>query len=195
MNIESKFIDEVGPLPEEIKTVSDREYLEYENLLGLPTEQLKGGLVLDLGSGKSGQFVEEAKSRGINVVGLNPELKDPRFRRLIKPDLNFVAGEASNLPFIENAFDAVVGFYSVPYYSEENNEEQYTQVFAEINRVLKPGGSAYLFPIYGYRKDEDAMKKAIADLSNQCETELEYSDNGSDQGWRLKITKPTEPKP
>jgi ubiquinone/menaquinone biosynthesis C-methylase UbiE len=50
------------------------------------------------------------------------------------PGLNFVQGNAENLPFADESFDAVLNIESA------NNYPQFRRFLAEVARVLRPGG-------------------------------------------------------
>ncbi|MCL5733526.1 MAG: class I SAM-dependent methyltransferase [Patescibacteria group bacterium] len=140
-------------------TITDRSLASYREYLGLPIEDLKGKLVLDIGSGHSGRFIREADKEGINVVAFNPELKSGlAIEGLNKRELpgvldkgkigkiNAVAGIVQEMPFKDNSFDAEVALFSVPHYMPKYKSE-YKLMFNEILRTLKPGGQAFIFPM------------------------------------------------
>ncbi len=52
------------------------------NIIGIKIEELRGKLVLDIGSG-GGRFFNEAREKGIDVVAFEPKLGDgATFRKL-----------------------------------------------------------------------------------------------------------------
>lgn len=89
--------------------------------------------VLDVATGP-GYVAEMAAHRGAHVTGLDISegmLEEAR-RRL--PDLEFVAGDAEELPFGDGRLDAVVGNFAI-----NHLPDPYRGV-AEAARVLVPGG-------------------------------------------------------
>ena len=140
-------------------TITDRSLASYKEFLGLPIEDLRGKLVLDIGSGYSGRFAREAAKEGINVIAFNPELKSglaiqglnkkvlPGILDKVKVEkINAVAGIAQEMPFKDNSFDAEVALFSVPHCMPKYKSE-YKLMFDEILRTLKPGGQAFIFPM------------------------------------------------
>ncbi|HIK37046.1 MAG: class I SAM-dependent methyltransferase [Geminocystis sp.] len=99
-------------------------------------------LVLDVGCG-TGKLLNLLAARYPQLKGigldLSPEmLKQARKANRHHPRLIFVGGNAENLPFADNQFDAVFNTISFLHYP---NPEA---VFQEVARVLKPGGYFYL---------------------------------------------------
>jgi SAM-dependent methyltransferase len=101
--------------------------------------------ILDFGCGV-GWVLAEAHAEGSPVrIGLDysmnalrgvvggPQLRPDRE----KPSIEFVVGNGVNLPFIDEAFDVVVGHVSMPYMNTRG-------ALREIYRVLAPGGSVFL---------------------------------------------------
>ena len=92
-------------------------------------------LILDLGGGGEATI---GRLRGRQVISL-----DRRAEELAEaPDGSIkVIGDATELPFLDGAFDAVTAFYFLMYVPRETRPA----VFAEAFRVLKPGGRMYLW--------------------------------------------------
>jgi SAM-dependent methyltransferase len=89
--------------------------------------------VLDVATGP-GYLAERAAARGARPIGLDLAegmLAEARRRH---PALEFVAGDAEDLPFEERAFDAVVGGFVI------NHLPRPERGVAEAFRVLVPGG-------------------------------------------------------
>lgn len=63
-----------------------------------------------------------------------------------------VAGIAQELPFADNTFETVISSAVFPVYIED--QEERLQVLNEIERVLKPGGKAYLAPLPESMREE-----------------------------------------
>lgn len=96
-----------------------------------------GARVLELGCG-AGTYVRLLAKRGHSVVGLDYSL--PSLDRAVAADLaragNYVAGDASRLPFRAGSFKAVTCIGVL------QTLEQHDTTLAEIARVLEPGGVA-----------------------------------------------------
>jgi SAM-dependent methyltransferase len=88
--------------------------------------------VLDLMSSWISHLPEDARFRSVTGLGMNAEelAANPRLDRWIVQDLN----RTPTLPFDDAAFDAVLIAVSVQYLTRP------LEVFAEIGRVLAPGG-------------------------------------------------------
>ncbi|HMS92338.1 MAG TPA: class I SAM-dependent methyltransferase [Candidatus Saccharibacteria bacterium] len=150
----------------------DENLSEYLIQHDLDLSQLKGK-VLDIGSGINETFSKEAAGHGVDVVSLNPNLIGEYNRILIKTQSEYgtepsatewlaqsVAGLAQELPFADNSFDTVISSAVFPVYIENENER--LQILAEISRVLKPGGKAYLSPVPSFMLEEfeSVLKKS-----------------------------------
>ena len=92
-------------------------------------------LILDLGGGGEGAM---GRLRGRQVVAL-----DRRAEELAEaPEGPIkVIGDATALPFLDEAFDAVTAFYFLMYVPQETRPA----VFEEAFRVLKSGGCMHLW--------------------------------------------------
>ena len=103
---------------------------------------LRGRDVLDIGCG-FGWFTLIALEGGASsVVGVEPSERDlaTARRHLSDPRCSFAVAGADALPFEDESFDTVV-LWEVLEHVPPGTEEQ---AFAEIARVLRPGGSFYL---------------------------------------------------
>jgi ubiquinone/menaquinone biosynthesis C-methylase UbiE len=98
---------------------------------------LRGKTVLEVSCGHGGgasyltRTLQPGKYTGLD---LNPEGIAFCQRRHQVPGLNFVQGDAENLPFEANAFDAVINVEASHCYPH------FARFLAEVARVLKPGG-------------------------------------------------------
>ena len=105
----------------------------------------KGARVLDVGCGVGGPARQMAKFTGAHVTGVNlNEYQVERATRYAEVEglaeqLRFVQGDFMNMPFKENTFDAVYAIEATCHAPTLQG------VYAQIYRVLKPGG---IFGVY-----------------------------------------------
>ncbi|HEY9619619.1 MAG TPA: class I SAM-dependent methyltransferase [Crinalium sp.] len=97
--------------------------------------------VLDLGCG-TGRLLNRLAAhfpelRGTGFDFSAEMLRQARRCNRFHPRLIFVPGTADALPFVDDQFDAVFSSISFLHYPHPQ------QVFAEVSRVLKPGGCFY----------------------------------------------------
>jgi ubiquinone/menaquinone biosynthesis C-methylase UbiE len=98
---------------------------------------LAGKLVLEVGCGRGGgaSYLTRALAPA-SYVGLDLNTAGIEFcrRRHRVPGLEFVQGDAENLPFPGESFDAVINIESSHCYP------QFGRFLSEVGRVLRPGG-------------------------------------------------------
>ena len=92
-----------------------------------------GQRVLDLAAG-TGTSTEEWADAGIAVVPCDFSTGMVAVGKERRPDLPFVAGDATALPFADNSFDAVTISFGL------RNVVEVDRALAEMLRVTKPGG-------------------------------------------------------
>lgn len=93
-----------------------------------------GQRVLDLAAG-TGTSSEPYADAGIHVVACDFSLGMLRVGKRRRPDIDFVAGDATNLPFEDNSFDAATISFGL------RNVTDPKKALAEMYRVTKPGGT------------------------------------------------------
>ncbi|EMY34074.1 methyltransferase [Arthrobacter crystallopoietes BAB-32] len=91
-----------------------------------------GDRVLDLAAG-TGTSSEPYADAGIDVVACDFSLGMLEVGKRRRPDIDFVAGDATNLPFADNSFDAVTISFGL------RNVNEPRQALREMLRVAKPG--------------------------------------------------------
>ncbi len=88
--------------------------------------------VLDVCTGP-GMISAAALERGANVTGLDFSAEQIEIARRRVPGAEFIEGDAQNLPYDDDCFDAVVCGYGIIHVPDPQ------RALAEIVRVLKPG--------------------------------------------------------
>ena len=96
---------------------------------------LVGKVILDLGSGP-GHYTAALSRAGATVVALDLNLSD--IEQVGARGLPAVHGDATRLPFIDGAFDGVFSSNLLEHVPDQS------AVFDEIERVLRPGGWAWV---------------------------------------------------
>ena len=97
------------------------------------------GLICDLGCGP-GHVTEYLRRFNVNVIGLDLSsgiLEEARARHY---EIIFLQGNMLNLPFPAAKLAGIVAFYSIIHF----DSYQVARAFAEMSRVLKPGGLVLL---------------------------------------------------
>ena len=89
--------------------------------------------VLDLAAG-TGTSAEPYADAGVDVVACDFSLGMLRVGKRRRPDIDFIAGDATNLPFADNSFDAVTISFGL------RNVNDPHRALQEMLRVTKPGG-------------------------------------------------------
>ena len=92
-----------------------------------------GQRVLDLAAG-TGTSSEPYADAGIDVVACDFSLGMLKVGKRRRPDIDFIAGDATNLPFADNTFDATTISFGL------RNVNEPRKALAEMLRVTKPGG-------------------------------------------------------
>lgn len=93
-----------------------------------------GQKVLDLAAG-TGTSSEPYADAGVDVVACDFSLGMLKVGKRRRPDIDFIAGDATNLPFADNSFDA-----STISFGLRNVVEPPRKALEEMLRVTKPGG-------------------------------------------------------
>jgi len=93
-----------------------------------------GQRVLDLAAG-TGTSSEPYADAGVHVVACDFSLGMLQVGKRRRPDIDFVAGDATNLPFADETFDAVTISFGL------RNVSDPELALREMARVTKPGGT------------------------------------------------------
>ena len=144
--------DELRPTyaPEAVRWVAERARLE------------PGSLVVDLAAG-TGQLSRRFTSLGVRVVAVEPADNMRAVLETNLPEVQAVPGTAEDIPVGDGEAAAVVVGNAFHHFDAE-------AAFAEIRRVLRPGGALALF---WARTDEDAdpLRLGIREIDEVVERE------------------------
>lgn len=110
-----------------------------------------GRLVLDVGCG-DGRFALWNRDRGARIVGLDAA---PFFADAARETIDLIQGDVRALPFPDGTFDAA---YSIDV-MEHLDAPGLARYFAEVARILKPGGRFFL---YSNTRERATLWPAIA---------------------------------
>ncbi|MEH6625861.1 MAG: malonyl-ACP O-methyltransferase BioC [Motiliproteus sp.] len=105
-------------------------------LLHLSRQRLQGQ-VLDLGCGTgffSSELLQLSNVEAVLAVDLAEGMLSYGRHNRAHPDIDWICADAESLPFADGSVDAVFSNFSIQWC------ENLTALFAEVNRVLKPGG-------------------------------------------------------
>lgn len=96
-----------------------------------------GTRTLDVATGP-GYVAARAAERGASVVGVDVAEEMVALARTQQPGIEFVRGDAEELPFADGSFDAVVANFMILHVAKPE------RAAAEAHRVLPPGGRVAL---------------------------------------------------
>jgi ubiquinone/menaquinone biosynthesis C-methylase UbiE len=125
------------------------------------------GHCLDVGCGSGYLGLEIAKKTNMKLCcyDLNPEALVIADQNIIEGDLQKQAhtclGNAEDIPFPDETFDLVISRGSLFFW------ENKVKAINEINRVLKPGGWAYLGGGFGNEKLKKMIDKKMLQIDEQ----------------------------
>lgn len=116
-----------------------REYMAYLDRVLLERVETQAlGTVAEIccGSGEAFELLGPRVLRGVGV-DISVSMLESALRRHRRPGLGFVQGDATRLPLADAAFDSAFMLGGVHHVGDRR------ALFAEIRRILKPGGLFY----------------------------------------------------
>jgi SAM-dependent methyltransferase len=126
---------------DERATTYHRAFLPLTRLISEPLLDAAkvgpGMRVLDVASGP-GYVAAAAAARDATAVGVDVAPAMVALARTLHPQVEFVHGDAEQLQFADDSFDAVVANFAIPHLGRPE------QAAAEFARVLSPGGKVAL---------------------------------------------------
>ncbi|RIW37415.1 class I SAM-dependent methyltransferase [Bacillus salacetis] len=129
--------------------------IEYERpaMMNMISEDLQERKVLDAGCA-AGWYTKQLIDRGAEVTAtdISPEMVDSAKRRTGDKAEILCIDLDSDLPFEENSFDLIVSSLTLHYIKD------WTGVFSEFRRILKPGGE-FLFSVHHPLTDLRLLKE------------------------------------
>lgn len=99
----------------------------------------EGDKILDAGTG-SGRNLHWFYASGFDIWGVDQDPENVDYVKQLYPkcDTHFITGEISDIPFTDHYFDHII-CCAVLHFARDTSH--FKQMFAELARVLKPGGS------------------------------------------------------
>jgi ubiquinone/menaquinone biosynthesis C-methylase UbiE len=108
----------------------------------------KGARILDVGSG-TGHLAKMCHDLGFQVTGLEPAEKMIEKAQDGFPEITFVRGVSSKLPFDTHSFDYILCIEVLRYL----DSAEITKTYAEFRRVLKPNGRLFATHVNRFASD------------------------------------------
>ncbi|MDE2481727.1 MAG: class I SAM-dependent methyltransferase [bacterium] len=110
-------------------------YYEHLHRYAVAGRHAAGKRILDVGSGEGyGAALLAQSARFVTGIDSNGEIVAGARIRYARENLDFVAADATNLPFDDATFDMVTCFETLEHLANQ------TELVAELHRVLSPGG-------------------------------------------------------
>jgi len=141
--------------------------------------------VLDLGAGYGGSARYLAKRFGCHVTALNLSLKQNERDRQMNQEqgladkIDVVDGNFEDLPYEDNSFDVIWSQDSFLHSGERR------KVFAEMDRVLKPGGDIiFTDPMQKHGVDREQLRPVLDRIQLETMGSIEdYRQYAREFGW------------
>ncbi len=134
--------------------------LELTDRLLAAARLTAGVAVLDVGCGAGATVAHLVDGHGLRAVGVDVSATQIEEASAARPDLDFIAGRAEQLPFPDASFDGVACECVLSTLSDPG------AALSEMARVLTPGGVALLSDVY-VRAGDDSHTGAIPALGSR----------------------------
>lgn len=137
----------------------DRFSIQLYHRTATQADDLSGKKVLEVGCGHGGgasYLTRTLKPTTYTGLDLNPDAITFNRQRHNVPGLEFTEGDAENLPFGDQTFDAVINVESSIHYPH------FRRFLGEVARVLRPGGH-FLYTDGRFRAHIADWEAALAD--------------------------------
>ena len=187
MNAQSPLYDQIGQGYDNTRQADPylasclQRYLEYAS----------SGLILDVACG-TGNYTRTLKQAGFEVVGVDRSLQMLSGAAAKDPEINWILGDVSRLPFDDNAFDAALCTLATHHFGSLEN------AFREIARVMSQGSfvifTATPEQMRGYWLNE-YFPVAMADSIEQMPNLEDVQSSLASAGFRNIVNHPYEIQP
>jgi hypothetical protein len=158
----------------------------YEDVVKPQLEEFKQRLPTDINAWDREYRIKQEELSILNALKLTKKTEES----------HVIVGIFPFLPISDESMDRVICSYSIStHVIPEADIEDFRSWLREIQRVLKPGGKAYIFPMqqgfpFGRTYDEDALYDALDEFSPKAFGNLEYTfyENPNNDAWRQDTT-------
>jgi len=139
-----------------------------------------GRSLLDVGCG-DGDFATELTRDGFRATGLERDSSALDVARARHPDLTVVRSDALVMPFPDATFDVVTGVQMIDYFPDKET------FFAEVYRVLKPGG-LMIVQVSNRRSIKGILYRTYLKLKRRTRTAWYYLKTYGEQARLIRET-------
>ena len=104
-----------------------------------------GLAILDVGAGGDAVIFQCLEQDIVGLESAEEEMyatKDKRIEEIVGAQINWIQGDAREMPLDDAQFDAVTSFFTCMYIREPEDKQR---LFRECHRVLKDGGILYMW--------------------------------------------------
>jgi len=122
---------------------SRRHWTIFRRELEELAEKWRGGRMLNIGCGHGADFLPFCKTFELHGLDFSSEMLRfaVKYSLKFRFDASLVQADASALPYASNSFDWAIAVAS---YHHLQSQEARREALAELRRVLKPGGEAFI---------------------------------------------------
>lgn len=154
----------------------------------LKTSGLKAGRVLDVGMGGCACMAFFLARKGFDVTGIDRSThaihraRESARTKRFKGFFEARRADATELPFEDGAFDAVISFHSLHHIDDP------TSAIREMFRVCRPGGRVLISElnatgrkIYKHEPDRDGLLQTIEQVARRLSADITFADTRLDR--------------